>query len=62
MVALAEENRDLVLMGAYAPGADAELDLALALQPALAAFMMQARDEACDPADSIATLIELAAP
>ncbi|MFZ4382794.1 MAG: FliI/YscN family ATPase [Sandarakinorhabdus sp.] len=59
MVALAEENRDLVLMGAYAPGADPELDLALALQPALAAFMMQARDGATDPADSIATLIEL---
>lgn len=61
MVALAEENRDLVLMGAYAPGADAELDLALALQPALAAFLMQGRDVACDPADSIATLIELVA-
>lgn len=61
MVALAEENRDLVLMGAYAPGADPELDMALALQPALAAFMMQARDVATDPADSIATLIELVA-
>jgi flagellum-specific ATP synthase len=62
LVALAEENRDLVLMGAYAPGADAELDLALALQPALAAFMMQAREMPTDPADSIATLIELVAP
>ncbi|WP_439546327.1 FliI/YscN family ATPase [Sandarakinorhabdus sp.] len=62
MVALAEENRDLVLMGAYAPGADPELDMALALQPALAAFMMQARDVATDWQDSIATLIELVAP
>lgn len=62
LVALAEENRDLVLMGAYAPGSDPELDLALALQPALAAFLMQARDMRCDPADSIATLIELVQP
>jgi flagellum-specific ATP synthase len=62
MVALAEENRDLVLMGAYAPGADAELDLALALQPALTAFLSQNRHLAADCQDSIATLIELVAP
>ena len=62
MIALTEENRDLVLMGAYAPGADPELDLALALQPALAAFMAQPREQPADPADSIATLNELVAP
>jgi flagellum-specific ATP synthase len=59
MVALIEENRDLVLMGAYAPGQDAELDLALALQPVLAAFMAQDRHIAADWADSIATLAQI---
>jgi flagellum-specific ATP synthase len=62
LVALAEENRDLVLMGAYAPGSDPELDLALALQPALTAFLAQDRRLRAEPADSIATLIELVAP
>ena len=42
---LAEENRDLVLMGAYAAGADPEVDRALALQPAMVAFRTQ-RDPA----------------
>ncbi len=61
LIALAEENRDLVLMGAYAHGADPELDLALALAPALAAFIMQDRSQRADPADSIATLHQLVA-
>lgn len=55
LIALIEENRDLVLMGAYAPGQDAELDLALALQPVLAAFMAQDRHVAADWADSVDT-------
>jgi flagellum-specific ATP synthase len=59
MVALIEENRDLVLMGAYAAGQDAELDLALALQPVLAAFMAQDRGARADWADSIDTLLQL---
>jgi flagellum-specific ATP synthase len=62
MIALADENRDLVLMGAYAPGADPELDLALALNPVLTAFMTQDRRSAANPDDSIATLAELVAP
>lgn len=59
MVALIEENRDLVLMGAYAAGQDAELDLALALQPVLAAFMAQDRGQSTDWHDNISTLLEL---
>jgi flagellum-specific ATP synthase len=43
--ALIEDNRDLVLMGAYAPGADPELDAALALAPRLEAFRCQPRGE-----------------
>ncbi len=45
MTALIEDNRDLVLMGAYAPGADAELDAALALAPRLEAYRSQQRGE-----------------
>ena len=59
LIALIEENRDLVLMGAYAPGQDAELDLALALQPVLAAFMAQDRHVAADWADSVETLAQI---
>lgn len=54
--ALVEDNRDLVLMGAYAPGSDPELDAALALEPALAAFRSQARDEQVDFAHAEAAL------
>lgn len=43
--AVIEDNRDLVLMGAYAPGSDAELDAALALAPALEAFRTQPRSQ-----------------
>ncbi|WP_439533094.1 FliI/YscN family ATPase [Polymorphobacter sp.] len=43
--ALIEDNRDLVLMGAYAPGADPELDAALALSPRLEAYRCQPRGE-----------------
>ena len=46
--ALIEDNRDLVLMGAYAPGADPELDAALALAPQLEAYRSQPRDERID--------------
>lgn len=59
LVALNEENRDLVLMGAYAPGQDAELDLALALQPVLAAFMAQDRQQPAGWQDSLDTLLQL---
>ena len=54
--ALVEDNRDLVLMGAYAPGSDAELDVALALEPAMQAFRTQPREEQVDFADAEAAL------
>jgi flagellum-specific ATP synthase len=59
--ALIEDNRDLVLMGAYAPGADAELDAALALAPALEAFRAQDRNHRADPAATRAALAALVA-
>jgi flagellum-specific ATP synthase len=56
---LIEDNRDLVLMGAYAPGADAELDRALALAPALEAFRAQARATRIDAGEARAALLHL---
>ena len=56
---LVEDNRDLVLMGAYAPGADAELDTALAAQAAMDAFRTQAAGERCGFVDAVAALGEI---
>ncbi len=56
---LVEDNRDLVLMGAYAPGADAELDTALALAPALEAYRSQDRSHRAEYAASRDALIQL---
>ncbi len=55
--ALAEENRDLLAMGAYKPGQDAELDTAMARAPDVAAFLAQDEDEAASSTESIARLI-----
>ena len=40
-LSILERNRQLVDIGAYEPGANAELDAALALEPALRAFLSQ---------------------
>ncbi|MGL4543443.1 MAG: hypothetical protein ACRCUI_13105, partial [Polymorphobacter sp.] len=56
--ALIEENRDLVLMGAYQHGADPELDVALALRSTMEAYRTQARDDVCDLAGAVAALGE----
>ena len=57
--ALIEANRDLVLMGAYAPGAEPELDHALAARPAMDAFRTQRFDGTCSFAASVAALAGL---
>lgn len=54
--ALIDANRDLVLMGAYAPGHDAALDAALAAREAMEAFRAQPRDAAAGFAESVAAL------
>ncbi|MBS3961233.1 MAG: FliI/YscN family ATPase [Sandarakinorhabdus sp.] len=56
--ALIENSRDLLAMGAYAPGQDKALDRALARQPALEAFLAQDRGQQADFATSIATLVQ----
>ncbi len=57
--ALIEDNRDLVLMGAYAPGADPELDAALALTPQLEAYRSQPRGDRIDAGAARAALTAL---
>jgi type III secretion protein N (ATPase) len=51
-----ERKRDLLLLGAVEPGADALLDRAIAELPALHALLRQERGEAGDFADSVARL------
>ncbi len=57
-----EANRDLVLMGAYRAGADAQLDRAMAMQAAIQDFLAQTVDERCTLDDSVAQLRALLAP
>ena len=51
-----EENRDLILMGAYAPGNDPLIDEAIVRRPELLDFLTQAPDERASFADSVAAL------
>lgn len=52
MLAIHERARDLIEVGAYAPGSDQELDQAVLLAPALEAFRRQNLQEAAHPAHS----------
>ncbi len=54
-------NRDLVLMGAYREGADPALDRAIAMQPAIMAFLAQEAGDAVTLPQSIAELGEVLA-
>ncbi|MHA6718413.1 FliI/YscN family ATPase [Sphingomonas sp. RS6] len=51
-----EENRDLVLMGAYRPGADPAIDAAIAAHPAVMEYIRQSVDETVSIADAVAEL------
>ncbi len=57
--ALYDENRDLVLMGAYSRGADQALDQAIAMQGEVVNYITQGEDEPVDMAASIAQLTAL---
>lgn len=59
--ALAAENRDLVLMGAYRAGADAEVDRALANRAGVVGFVRQESDEHFPADASIEMLKQLGA-
>jgi flagellum-specific ATP synthase len=54
-----EESRDLIAIGGYRPGHDAELDRAVALQPAINRFLCQDMTNAVRFEDSIAALGEI---
>ena len=53
-----EENRDLILMGAYAAGGDPLIDEAIVRRPELLDFLKQAPGERVDLDTSIAALIQ----
>ena len=59
LVALYMENRDLILMGGYAPGQDPDLDMAVQLWPQLMAHIQQPFNESADAAQSIQALTDL---
>jgi len=55
-LSLYAEMEELIRIGAYKPGADAEVDIAVRVRPALEAVLAQARDERCSLADGFAML------
>lgn len=57
--ALYDENRDLILMGAYSRGADSALDLAISQQKDVMNYIMQPEDEPVNMAQSVAQLTTL---
>jgi flagellum-specific ATP synthase len=62
LIAAREDNRDLVLMGAYRAGSDALLDEALALSGVIDAFLTQTRGAAEPLAASHQALLALMVP
>jgi len=60
LVAAREENRDLVMMGAYRAGSDPALDRALQHSQAIDGFLTQAREGAVGLEESLAGLLALA--
>ena len=56
MVALYNENRDLMLMGGYVSGQDADLDEAVALWPKLVSFIGQTPKQRAELGESARTL------
>ncbi len=61
LAAAYEANRDLVLMGAYRAGADAELDRAIAMHGELSRFLAQDREENASFTATVSALGDLMA-
>jgi flagellum-specific ATP synthase len=59
-VATYEENRDVIVLGAYRRGSDARLDHAIAMRPEIEAFLRQGPHESVPFERSIAALKALA--
>ncbi len=60
-LAVLREKEDLVAIGAYQPGSDPALDVALAHRSRIEGFLRQAVDERSDPLETDARLLEIAA-
>ncbi|MBE7939214.1 MULTISPECIES: flagellar protein export ATPase FliI [Ramlibacter] len=56
-----QRNRDLLAVGAYVPGADPQTDLAMRMQPQMAAFLQQDMREGASITDSRAALAAIMA-
>lgn len=56
---LVRRNRDLITVGAYAPGADLKLDKALEQYPTIEEFLQQGMQESADFQHSLKMLKEL---
>jgi len=56
------ENQDLINVGAYSPGSDPDIDLAIQLWPRLRGFLMQALDQPARMDSSLAELEQIFTP
>ena len=54
-----QRNRDLISVGAYAPGHDLQLDQAIAMYPQIEAFLQQSMEERTGYAESVARITKL---
>jgi flagellar biosynthesis/type III secretory pathway ATPase len=61
-LAIYEEHRDLITLGAYQAGRDAHVDAAVANYPAIEQLLRQRRDEQVDWDRAISQLLDLAVP
>ncbi|MEZ4400079.1 MAG: FliI/YscN family ATPase [Kofleriaceae bacterium] len=59
-LAIYDEHRDLLAVGAYKPGADRALDQAVAAMPAVERFLRQGAGDSVALADAVAALVALA--
>ena len=59
MLSRYQRNRDLISVGAYAPGHDAQLDQAIALYPRIESFLQQTMHESVGYEQSIAQLADI---
>ncbi len=60
LLAVYEEHRDLITLGAYQAGRDKQVDAAVASYPAIEAMLRQSRDEHCAWDAAVASLAQIA--
>lgn len=51
-----QQNKDLISIGAYAKGSDANMEVAIAANPAINAFLQQGMTQVCDMASTLETM------